>query len=240
MREFRACFLRSLRVPLASRDVQERGAARAAASAAAASAFSDNEAVTLEDAIERMAWCRAVVKDSSSAVTGPLRRRARAAAASLRRAVAALARTRWVAVSQAQGFLDDQARGPGPQDRVGRAVPGAGDGGLVLAECGLGRAPPGQGRLPYSFRGRGLVIEDGGDQGACLRDFLPVAAGQDCVVLGGADRQLVFFPPGGAFSQVIRDPSGSQPPPGSDGRLIPSFTRATTWPPARRIAVIRS
>jgi hypothetical protein len=48
-----------------------------------------------------------------------------------------------------------------------------------------------------------------------------------------------FFPDG-AFSQVRRDPSGSQPPPGSDGRLIPSFTRATTWPPAATIALIRS
>jgi hypothetical protein len=48
-----------------------------------------------------------------------------------------------------------------------------------------------------------------------------------------------FFPDG-AFSQVRRDPSGSQPPPGSSGRLIPAFTRATTCPPAPRIAVIRS
>ena len=48
-----------------------------------------------------------------------------------------------------------------------------------------------------------------------------------------------FFPDG-AFSQVMREPSGSQPPPGSSGRLIPAFTRATTWPPASRIAVISS
>ena len=48
-----------------------------------------------------------------------------------------------------------------------------------------------------------------------------------------------FFPDG-AFSQVRRDPSGSRPPPGSAGKLIPAFIRATTWPPARRIAVIRS
>jgi hypothetical protein len=39
---------------------------------------------------------------------------------------------------------------------------------------------------------------------------------------------------------VRREPSGSQPPPGSSGRLIPAFTRATTCPPAWRIAVIRS
>ena len=44
------------------------------------------------------------MKDSSSAVTGALslRRRARAAAASLRSAAAALARVSWVAVGQAQ------------------------------------------------------------------------------------------------------------------------------------------
>ena len=35
------------------------------------------------------------------------------------------------------GFLDDQARGPGAQDRAGGAVPRAGDGGLVFAERGL-------------------------------------------------------------------------------------------------------
>ena len=46
--------------------------------------------------------------------------------------------------------------------------------------------------------------------------------------------------PDGAFSQVRRDPSGSQPPPGSIGRLIPAFTLATTCPPASRIAEIRS
>ena len=79
-------------------------AARAAASAAVANASSDDDAVTWEDVIERIAWWRAAVKDSSSAVTGALslRRRARAAAAWLCRAAAALARTRWVAVSQAQ------------------------------------------------------------------------------------------------------------------------------------------
>ena len=54
--------------------------------------------------MDRIAWWRPAVKDSSSAVTGALflRRRARAAAASLRSAAAALARTSWVAVSQAQ------------------------------------------------------------------------------------------------------------------------------------------
>src|SRR6266566_4735100 len=41
----------------------------------------------------------------------------------------------------------------------------------------------------------GLVIEEGGDEGAGLRYFL-AAAGQGGVVLGGADRQPVFFLPG--------------------------------------------
>jgi len=78
--------------------------ARAAESAAAASASSDEVAVTCVDVIDRMAWRMPAVKDSSSAVT-PCRlrrRRARAAACSLRSAAASLARTSWVAVSQAQ------------------------------------------------------------------------------------------------------------------------------------------
>ena len=64
--------------------------ARAAASAAAASASSVEVAVTWVDAMDRMAWCRAAAKDSSSAVTmaRDLRRRARAAACPLRSAVA--------------------------------------------------------------------------------------------------------------------------------------------------------
>ena len=37
-----------------------------------------------------------------------------------------------------------------------------------------------------------------------------------CSVARTASRSS--FLPGGAFSQVIRDPSGSQPPPGSDAR----------------------
>ena len=51
--------------------------------------------------------------------------------------------------------------------------------------------------------------------------------------------QSAFFPDG-AFSQVIRDPSGSQPPPGSSGSATVALTRATTCPPASRIAVISS
>ena len=87
------------------------------------------------------------------------------------------------------GFLDGQARGPGPQHRAGRAVPRPGDRGLVFPERGLRRAPPGQVRLPDRVRGRGLVVQQRGDQGAGLGDFLAVAAGQDRVVLGGADRR---------------------------------------------------
>ena len=54
-------------------------------------------------------------------------------------------------------------------------------------------------------------------------------------------RRSSFFPDG-AFSQLMRDPSGSQPRPGPspEPRLMPSFTRAMTCPPASRIAVIRS
>src|SRR6266851_9206125 len=77
-------------------------AARAAASAAAASASSDDDAVTWVDVMERTAWRQTAVKDSSSAVTRALslRRRARAAAAWLRSAAAALARTRWGAATR--------------------------------------------------------------------------------------------------------------------------------------------
>ena len=79
-------------------------AARAAESAAAASAFSDDVAVTCVVVMDRMAWRTPEVKDSSSAVTGlaSLRRRARAAACRLRSAAAWLARASWVPVSQAQ------------------------------------------------------------------------------------------------------------------------------------------
>jgi hypothetical protein len=43
--------------------------ARAAASAAAVICSSDDVAVTWVEVMDRMAWCRAAVKDSSSAVT---------------------------------------------------------------------------------------------------------------------------------------------------------------------------
>src|SRR5215475_2133188 len=98
-------------------------AARAAASAAAPSTCSDDEAVTWDDIMDRIAWRTAAVKDSSSAVTGALslRRSARACAASLRRAAAALARASWVAVSQAQASWmtkrGDPDRSTGPEVR---------------------------------------------------------------------------------------------------------------------------
>jgi hypothetical protein len=69
--------------------------ARAAVSAAAAIASSDEVAVTCVDVIDRIAWRTPAVKDSSSAVTSCRlrRRRARAPACSLRGAAASLART---------------------------------------------------------------------------------------------------------------------------------------------------
>ena len=57
-----------------------------------------------------------------------------------------------------------------------------------------------------------------------------------CSAARTASRSCFF--PDGAFSQVRRGSVG--PPPGSDARLIPPFIRATTWPPACIIAVIRS
>ena len=94
--------------------------ARAAESAVALSASSDDVAVTWVDVMERIMWWRAAVKDSSSAVTGALslRRRARAAACPLRSAAASPARVSWVAVSQAQASwmtsrgLPDRRTGP--------------------------------------------------------------------------------------------------------------------------------
>jgi hypothetical protein len=79
-------------------------AARVALSAAAASACTDAEAVTWDQLIDRIAWWRTAVKEISSAVTGllPSRVAARTAAAWLPRVAAALARTRWVEVIQAQ------------------------------------------------------------------------------------------------------------------------------------------
>src|SRR5258708_3833482 len=74
-------------------------------SARAASAARDVPAVTLVWIMERIAWLRVMVKDTWSVVTLPLawrRLSARAAAASLVRDAAALARTNWVPVIHAQ------------------------------------------------------------------------------------------------------------------------------------------
>ena len=50
--------------------------------------------------------------------------------------------------------------------------------------------------VPHLVRGRGTIAEEGGDHGAGLGDlFLPVAAGQDRVVLGRADGQPVILLP---------------------------------------------
>ena len=61
-------------------------------------------------------------------------------------------------------------------------------------------------------------------------------------MLGDPDRSRFSFFPDVAFSQLTRDPSGSQPRSGVswDGRAMPSFTLAITCPPASRTAVIRS
>ena len=60
-------------------------------------------------------------------------------------------------------------------------------------------------------------------------------------MLGGADR--LAGPASsrtGRSARSVRDPSGSQPPPGASGSATVALTRATTCPPAPRIAVIRS
>ena len=66
------------------------------------------------------------------------------------------------------GLLDDQPRRARAQDRAAGAVPGPGDRRLVLAEGGLRRAPPAQVGVPDLVSGRGLVIQQGGDDGAGL------------------------------------------------------------------------
>ena len=85
-------------------------------------AASEDVAVTWVVSMERTAWCQAAVKDSSSAVTGcvSVRRRARAAASSLRSVAASLARTSWVAASQAQASCRT-SRGQ-PERRTGPEV----------------------------------------------------------------------------------------------------------------------
>ena len=122
MREFRAGFLGAIGVAFRPGTLRVCSAARAAESAAAASASSDDDAVTWETVDDRTEWWRTAVKDSSSAVTGALslRRRARACAASLPRAAAALARISWVAVSQAQA--SEMTRRGDPERSAGTDV----------------------------------------------------------------------------------------------------------------------
>jgi hypothetical protein len=85
--------------------------------------------------MERIACRQMAVKDSSSAVTGALssRRRARAAAAPGAERGGGAGAHELGACQPGPGFLDDQPRGPGPQDRAAGAVPCAGDDPLVLA-----------------------------------------------------------------------------------------------------------
>src|SRR5260370_8353157 len=99
--------------------------ARAAAPAAAVIASSDDDAVRWEDVMDRIAWRHVAVKDSSSAVTGArfLRRSARAAAASLFSAAAALARTSWVAGRQAQASEMTRRGDPDPSTRPALRFP---------------------------------------------------------------------------------------------------------------------
>ena len=94
---------------------------------------------------------------------------ARAAAAPVRSAAAALARTSWVAVSQAQASemtsRGDPDRRTGPEVRFPAPVMVA----LSSPERGLGRAPPGQVRVPDRVRRGGLVVQQGGDHGGAPR-----------------------------------------------------------------------
>jgi hypothetical protein len=125
-----------------------------------------------------------------------LRRSARAAAARVRSAAASLARTSWVAVSQAHASWmtsrGEPDRRTGPEVRfpapviVALSSPNVVSGALHRREIGV----------PDLAGGRGLVIEEGGDHGAgpgCV--ILPVAGGQDDVVLGGAHGEPVLFLP---------------------------------------------
>ena len=195
--------------------------------------------------MERIAWCRAAVKDSSSAVTGAwsLRRRARAAACSLRSAAAALARTSWVAVSQAQASWmtsrGDPERRTGPLVRFPAPVMVALSSPNVVSDA-LHRVRYvsrtwSAGAAWWSSR---VVMT------VQVSETSSVPSPQGMIALCSAARtgsRSSFFPDG-AFSQVRRDPSGSQP------RLRPvleaeadAFLHAGDDVPARaRIAMIRS
>ena len=60
----------------------------------------------------------------------------------------------------------------------------------------------------------------------------PPAAGMTALCSVTRTGSRSSFLPDGAFSQVRRDPSGSQPPPGASGSATVALTRATTCPPA--------
>jgi hypothetical protein len=182
------------------------------------------------------------VKDSSSAVTRALslRRRARPFAASPCKAAAALARTSWAAVSQAQASWmtrrGDPDRSTGPDVRFPAPVMVALSSPKVVSDAlhrvrYVSRTAP-AGAVRWSSR---VVIRVQVSETSC-----PPPQGSTALCSAARTGSRSCFFPDGAFSQVIRDPSGSQPPLGSAGRLIPAFTRATTCPPASRIAVIRS
>ena len=92
-----------------------RSAARAAASAVAARASSDDDAVTWEDVTERIAWRQTAVNDSSSMAAGE-RFRAVQRAGGGRLAVQRCGGGRADQLGGGQPcFGDDQPQGPGPQ-----------------------------------------------------------------------------------------------------------------------------
>jgi hypothetical protein len=127
-------------------------------------------------------------------VTGPLasrRRSARAAAVCVARDAAALARTSWVAVIQAQNS-PMTSRGV-PERSTGPQVRSPAPAMVVLSspERGLRRRPAGLVSAADLAGIHCMVVQQRGDQGAGLRYFLPVAAGQHRVVLGDRDRQPV-------------------------------------------------
>src|SRR5271169_991722 len=137
------------------------------------------------------------VKDSSSAVTRApsLRRRARACAASPCRAAAALARASWAAVSQAHASwmtsCGEPDRSTGPDVRFPAPVM------VVLPSPNV--VSDALHRVRYVSRtaeagaawwsSRVVIRVQACDTSSPV---LPVAAGQDRVVLGSADRQPVF------------------------------------------------
>jgi len=191
-------------------------------------------------------WRRAAVKDSSSAVTGTASRRPQRACgcrlAAQRGGFAGAHQLGW-RWSQAQASWMTRRGEPGAQDG-GRRVRFPAPVIVVLSSPNVvsDALQPGEIRVPHRVRGGGLVIEEGGDHGAGLGDLLfPVAGGHDHVVLGGPHGQpFLLSPRTGRSARSMRDPSGSQPPPSSSGSATVALTRAITWPPASRIAVVIS